>query len=154
MEVRLLGGWSREVDFNRYYRPWKLDLRGAEIIREEFERESKRLVEEIVISFVFNDGLFKRKEKKRRKKRRRGGGLRKKLREIQRRNSSKNFFLLRSSRNAISLVFFSRPSPFRASFDDIDLAPVITANFLSLQKGGRWLLSFFLSFLSFFDERS
>ena len=149
MEVRLLGGWSREVDFNRYYRPWKLDLRGAEIIREEFGREGKRLVEEIVISFVFNDGLFKRKEKKRRKKRRRGGGLRKKLREIQRRNSSKNFFLLRSSRNAISLVFFSRLSPFRASFDDIDLAPVITANFLSLQKGGRWLLSFFLSFFSF-----
>lgn len=38
MEVRLLGGCSREVDFNRYYRPWKLDLRGAEIITEEFGR--------------------------------------------------------------------------------------------------------------------
>lgn len=98
MEVRLLGGCSREVDFNRYYRPWKLDLRGAEIITEEFGRgEGKRLVEEIVISFVFNDGLFKRKKK------RRGGEedvsdfkKARRFREIQRRNSPKNFFLLRS----------------------------------------------------------
>lgn len=118
MEVRLLGGCSREVDFNRYYRPWKLDLRGAEIITEEFGRgEGKRLVEEIVISFVFNDGLFKRKKKE--EEERRTSQISKKarrFREIQRRNSPKNFFLLRSSRNAISLAFFSRPPPFRASF--------------------------------------
>lgn len=41
MEVRLLGGCSREVDFNRYYRPWKLDLRRVEIITEEFGRGQK-----------------------------------------------------------------------------------------------------------------
>ena len=31
-------GLSREADFNRYYRPWKLDPRGAEIITGEFCR--------------------------------------------------------------------------------------------------------------------
>lgn len=69
MQVGLLGGYSRELDFNRYYRPWKLDLRGAEIITEEFGHrggKGERLPEEIVISFVFNDGRFKRERKRER----------------------------------------------------------------------------------------